>query len=102
MKMEGIKSFYETKNSALFLPGVVFNDVYSASKFAMEGFCESLAVQLLKFNVMWVTLTLLQLDVVIRKRKLVKESLQMIEHFFNPTHLRFFIKQIKYRVSQTP
>lgn len=35
---------------ALFL-GVVFNDVYTASKFAMEGFCESLGVQLLKFNV---------------------------------------------------
>ncbi|KAG5832810.1 hypothetical protein ANANG_G00295100 [Anguilla anguilla] len=33
------------------LQGVVFNDVYTASKFAMEGFCESLAVQLLKFNV---------------------------------------------------
>lgn len=31
--------------------GVVFNDVYAASKFAMEGFCESLAVQLFKFNV---------------------------------------------------
>ncbi|XP_062871343.1 retinol dehydrogenase 8-like isoform X2 [Trichomycterus rosablanca] len=30
---------------------VVFNDVYTASKFAIEGFCESLAVQLLKFNV---------------------------------------------------
>ncbi|XP_041958854.1 retinol dehydrogenase 8-like isoform X2 [Alosa sapidissima] len=30
---------------------VVFNDVYAASKFAMEGFCECLAVQLLKFNV---------------------------------------------------
>ncbi|KPP68455.1 retinol dehydrogenase 8-like [Scleropages formosus] len=34
-----------------FIAGVVFNDVYTASKFAMEGFCESLAVQLLKFNV---------------------------------------------------
>ncbi|XP_061470504.1 retinol dehydrogenase 8 isoform X2 [Rhineura floridana] len=31
--------------------GVPFNDVYAASKFAMEGFCESLAVQLLKFNI---------------------------------------------------
>lgn len=31
--------------------GVVFNDVYTASKFAIEGFCESMAVQLLKFNV---------------------------------------------------
>lgn len=30
---------------------MVFNDVYTASKFAMEGFCESLAVQLMKFNV---------------------------------------------------
>lgn len=34
-----------------FFVGVVFNDVYAASKFAMEGFCESLAVQLFKFNV---------------------------------------------------
>lgn len=31
--------------------GVVFNDVYTASKFAIEGFCESLAVQLLRFNI---------------------------------------------------
>lgn len=31
--------------------GVVFNDVYTASKFAIEGFCESLGVQLLKFNI---------------------------------------------------
>uniref|UniRef100_A0A8C7YV61 Retinol dehydrogenase n=1 Tax=Oryzias sinensis TaxID=183150 RepID=A0A8C7YV61_9TELE len=38
-------------SSVMGLQGVVFNDVYSASKFAMEGFCESLAVQLLKFNV---------------------------------------------------
>ncbi|XP_007241286.2 retinol dehydrogenase 8-like [Astyanax mexicanus] len=38
-------------SSAMGLQGVVFNDVYAASKFAMEGFCESLAVQLLKFHV---------------------------------------------------
>ncbi|KAI2668891.1 Retinol dehydrogenase 8 [Labeo rohita] len=38
-------------SSAMGLQGVVFNDIYSASKFAIEGFCESLAVQLLKFNV---------------------------------------------------
>ncbi|KAA0721654.1 Retinol dehydrogenase 8 [Triplophysa tibetana] len=38
-------------SSAMGLQGVVFNDVYAASKFATEGFCESLAVQLLKFNV---------------------------------------------------
>lgn len=36
--------------------GVVFNDVYTASKFAMEGFCESMAVQLLKFNVRYINL----------------------------------------------
>uniref|UniRef100_A0A8C8BFJ5 Uncharacterized protein n=1 Tax=Otus sunia TaxID=257818 RepID=A0A8C8BFJ5_9STRI len=39
--------------SAPFPPaGIVFNDVYAASKFAVEGFCESLAVQLLQFNVL--------------------------------------------------
>lgn len=32
-------------------PGIVFNDVYAASKFAVEGFCESLVVQALRFNV---------------------------------------------------
>lgn len=34
-----------------FLTGLLFNDVYSASKFAVEGFCESLAVQALKFKI---------------------------------------------------
>ncbi|KAM3864629.1 retinol dehydrogenase 8-like [Diretmus argenteus] len=38
-------------SSVMGLQGVVFNDIYAASKFAVEGFCESLAVQLLKFNV---------------------------------------------------
>ncbi|XP_040202325.1 retinol dehydrogenase 8 [Rana temporaria] len=38
-------------SSVLGLQGIVFNDVYAASKFAIEGFCESLAVQLLKFNI---------------------------------------------------
>ncbi|GAB5567697.1 retinol dehydrogenase 8 isoform X1 [Prionailurus iriomotensis] len=33
------------------LSGVVFNEVYAASKFALEGFFESLAVQLLQFNI---------------------------------------------------
>ncbi|XP_036613919.1 retinol dehydrogenase 8-like isoform X2 [Trichosurus vulpecula] len=31
--------------------GLLFNDVYCASKFAVEGFCESLALQALKFGV---------------------------------------------------
>uniref|UniRef100_A0A8C5M5D9 Retinol dehydrogenase 8 n=1 Tax=Leptobrachium leishanense TaxID=445787 RepID=A0A8C5M5D9_9ANUR len=38
-------------SSVLGLQGIIFNDVYVASKFAIEGFCESLAVQLLKFNI---------------------------------------------------
>ncbi|XP_060108531.1 retinol dehydrogenase 8 [Heteronotia binoei] len=38
-------------SSTMGLQGVPFNDVYAASKFAIEGFCESLAVQLLKFNI---------------------------------------------------
>ncbi|KAK2510818.1 hypothetical protein Q9233_017408 [Columba guinea] len=39
-------------SSVMGLQGIVFNDVYAASKFAVEGFCESLAVQLLQFNVL--------------------------------------------------
>ncbi|XP_053320287.1 retinol dehydrogenase 8 [Spea bombifrons] len=38
-------------SSVMGLQGVIFNDIYAASKFAIEGFCESLAVQLLKFNI---------------------------------------------------
>ncbi|KAL4648761.1 retinol dehydrogenase 8-like [Arapaima gigas] len=38
-------------SSVMGLQGVVFNDIYAASKFAVEGFCESMAVQLLKFNI---------------------------------------------------
>ncbi|XP_074512475.1 retinol dehydrogenase 8 isoform X2 [Sebastes fasciatus] len=38
-------------SSVMGIQGLLFNDVYSASKFAVEGFCESLAVQALKFNI---------------------------------------------------
>ncbi|XP_041647929.1 retinol dehydrogenase 8-like [Cheilinus undulatus] len=38
-------------SSVLGIQGILFNDVYAASKFAVEGFCESLAVQALRFNV---------------------------------------------------
>uniref|UniRef100_A0A8C6KEB8 Retinol dehydrogenase n=1 Tax=Nothobranchius furzeri TaxID=105023 RepID=A0A8C6KEB8_NOTFU len=38
-------------SSVMGLQAVVFNEIYSASKFAMEGFCEGLAVQLIAFNV---------------------------------------------------
>ncbi|KAF7465489.1 Hypothetical predicted protein [Marmota monax] len=38
-------------SSVMGLQGVIFNEVYSASKFAVEGFFESLAIQLLQFNI---------------------------------------------------
>ncbi|XP_068118651.1 retinol dehydrogenase 8-like [Hyperolius riggenbachi] len=38
-------------SSVMGLQGIVFNDIYSASKFAIEGFCESLIFQALKFNI---------------------------------------------------
>ncbi|KAM4628709.1 retinol dehydrogenase 8 [Polymixia lowei] len=37
-------------SSVMGIQGILFNDVYAASKFAVEGFCESLAVQALRFN----------------------------------------------------
>ncbi|XP_030646802.1 retinol dehydrogenase 8 [Chanos chanos] len=38
-------------SSVMGIQGLLFNDIYAASKFAVEGFCESLAVQAMKFNV---------------------------------------------------
>ncbi|XP_038565909.1 retinol dehydrogenase 8 [Micropterus salmoides] len=38
-------------SSVMGIQGLLFNDVYSASKFAVEGFCESLAMQAMKFNI---------------------------------------------------
>ncbi|XP_071773001.1 retinol dehydrogenase 8 [Centroberyx gerrardi] len=38
-------------SSVMGIQGLLFNDAYSASKFAVEGFCESLAVQAMKFNI---------------------------------------------------
>ncbi|XP_019386640.1 PREDICTED: coiled-coil domain-containing protein 18 isoform X1 [Crocodylus porosus] len=37
-------------SSVMGLQGILFNDVYAASKFAVEGFCESLAIQALQFK----------------------------------------------------
>lgn len=39
------------------LTGLPFNEVYCASKFAIEGACESLAVLLQHFNIQWVLMT---------------------------------------------
>ncbi|KAM3923842.1 retinol dehydrogenase 8-like [Leptodactylus fuscus] len=38
-------------SSVMGLQGIVFNDIYAASKFAIEGFCESLVFQALMFNI---------------------------------------------------
>ncbi|XP_048372374.1 retinol dehydrogenase 8-like isoform X2 [Sphaerodactylus townsendi] len=38
-------------SSVMGLQGIMFNEIYAASKFAIEGFCESLVVQTLKFNI---------------------------------------------------
>ncbi|XP_069490847.1 retinol dehydrogenase 8-like [Ambystoma mexicanum] len=38
-------------SSVMGLQGIMFNDIYTASKFAVEGFCESLIFQALKFNI---------------------------------------------------
>ncbi|KAM7388739.1 hypothetical protein PAMP_024892 [Pampus punctatissimus] len=37
-------------SSVMGIQGILFNDVYAASKFAVEGFCESLAVQAMRFK----------------------------------------------------
>ncbi|KAM8946655.1 retinol dehydrogenase 8-like [Pelodytes ibericus] len=38
-------------SSVMGLQGIMFNDIYAASKFAVEGFCESLVLQTMKFNI---------------------------------------------------
>ncbi|XP_072539072.1 retinol dehydrogenase 8 [Salminus brasiliensis] len=37
-------------SSVMGIQGILFNDIYAASKFAVEGFCESLAVQAMRFK----------------------------------------------------
>ncbi|OCT59901.1 retinol dehydrogenase 8-like [Xenopus laevis] len=38
-------------SSVMGLQGIMFNDIYAASKFAVEGFCESLLYQAMKFDI---------------------------------------------------
>ncbi|XP_034997087.1 retinol dehydrogenase 8 [Zootoca vivipara] len=63
-------------SSVLGLQGLLFNDIYSASKFAVEGFCESLALQALKFGV---NISLIEPGPVITEfeRKLYEEAANM-------------------------
>lgn len=50
-KLAKRKEGYSDRFLYVLTQGLLFNDVYSASKFAVEGFCESLAVQAMKFNI---------------------------------------------------
>ncbi|KAJ6657681.1 hypothetical protein lerEdw1_002182, partial [Lerista edwardsae] len=63
-------------SSVLGLQGLLFNDIYSASKFAAEGFCESLALQALKFGI---NISLIEPGPVITEfeRKLYEEAADM-------------------------
>uniref|UniRef100_A0A8C4TGP5 Retinol dehydrogenase n=1 Tax=Erpetoichthys calabaricus TaxID=27687 RepID=A0A8C4TGP5_ERPCA len=63
-------------SSVMGIQGIMFNDIYAASKFAVEGFCESLAVQALRFNL---HLSLIEPGPVITEfeSKVYEESLKM-------------------------
>ncbi|KAJ3599603.1 hypothetical protein NHX12_033559 [Muraenolepis orangiensis] len=63
-------------SGVLGIQGVLFNDVYTASQFALEGFCESLAVQALRFNL---TVSVIQPGPVLTlfERKVYDEAVQM-------------------------
>ncbi|XP_069545500.1 retinol dehydrogenase 8-like [Brachyistius frenatus] len=88
-------------SSVMGVQAVVFNDVYAASKFAMEGFCESLAVQLLKFDV---TVSMIEPGPVhtefeakmmedVKKKQYPGTDPETLQHFRNyylPTSLKIF------------
>ncbi|XP_043940800.1 retinol dehydrogenase 8-like isoform X1 [Protopterus annectens] len=63
-------------SSVMGIQGILFNDIYAASKFAVEGFCESLAIQVLKFKL---CLTLIEPGPVITEfeRKVYEEGMKM-------------------------
>ncbi|NWX24322.1 RDH8 dehydrogenase, partial [Aegotheles bennettii] len=59
-----------------FFACILFNDVYAASKFAVEGFCESLAIQALRFKLQ---LSLIEPGPVITEfeRKVFEDGMKM-------------------------
>ncbi|XP_053102660.1 retinol dehydrogenase 8-like [Hemicordylus capensis] len=63
-------------SSVMGIQGILFNDVYAASKFAVEGFCESLAIQALKFKL---HLTLIEPGPVVTEfeRKVFEDGMKM-------------------------
>uniref|UniRef100_A0A8C2KAR5 Zmp:0000001048 n=1 Tax=Cyprinus carpio TaxID=7962 RepID=A0A8C2KAR5_CYPCA len=90
------------------IQGLLFNDVYAASKFAVEGFCESLAVQAMKFNV---KMTLVEPGPVVTEfeKKVYEEAEKMdlsetdeeTAHIFRQIYLKYSHK-VFYSVGQTP
>ncbi|XP_007670893.1 retinol dehydrogenase 8-like isoform X1 [Ornithorhynchus anatinus] len=76
-------------SSILGLQGLLFNDVYCASKFAVEGFCESLALQALKFGV---NISLIEPGPVVTEfeRKLYAEAANMDLSGVDPETLQIF------------
>uniref|UniRef100_A0A8D0GAK5 Retinol dehydrogenase n=1 Tax=Sphenodon punctatus TaxID=8508 RepID=A0A8D0GAK5_SPHPU len=63
-------------SSVMGIQGILFNDIYAASKFAVEGFCESLAIQALKFRLQ---LSLIEPGPVITdfERKVFEDGMKM-------------------------
>ncbi|KAK7165576.1 hypothetical protein R3I93_005594 [Phoxinus phoxinus] len=88
-------------SSVLGLHGVAFNDIYSASKFATEGLCEGVAIQLLKFNV---TVSMIEPGPVntefemklltdVSKKEFAGADAETLDHFRNcylPTQVNLF------------
>ncbi|KAK9973236.1 hypothetical protein ABG768_023977 [Culter alburnus] len=95
-------------SSVMGIQGILFNDIYAASKFAVEGFCESLAVQALRFNL---NISLIEPGPVITEfeRKAYEESLKidlskadkMTADMFHNIYLKNY-KQIFESLGQTP
>ncbi|XP_051930146.1 retinol dehydrogenase 8 isoform X3 [Hippocampus zosterae] len=95
-------------SSVMGIQGILFNDVYAASKFAVEGFCESLAVQALRFNL---NISLIEPGPVITdfERKVYEEGLKtdlsnadaVTADMFTNIYLKNY-KQIFQTLGQTP
>lgn len=95
-------------SSVMGIQGILFNDIYAASKFALEGFCESLAIQALRFGL---NISLIEPGPVITEfeRKVYDEGLKIdlskadkvTADIFTNVYLKNY-KQIFETLGQTP
>ncbi|KAL4635457.1 retinol dehydrogenase 8-like [Arapaima gigas] len=95
-------------SSVMGIQGILFNDIYAASKFAVEGFCESLAVQAMRFNL---NISLIEPGPVVTdfERKVYEEGLKtdlskadtVTADMFSNMYLKTFL-QIFETFGQTP